>query len=71
LGKVGGVSHGLFSMALLYYCGPPKRPLLNCAKLIWRSRHIFYANTTVLSIQEPNREVGRGLMGLDALQGVR
>lgn len=47
----------------------PPRPLLNCAKLIWRSRHIFYANTTVLSTQGACREAGGGLMGLDALQG--
>lgn len=47
----------------------PPRPLLNCAKLIWRSRHIFYANATVLSTQGACREAGGGLMGLDALQG--
>lgn len=47
----------------------PARPLLNCAKLICSSRHILYANTTVLSTQGACREAGGGLMGLDALQG--
>lgn len=47
----------------------PPRPLLNCAKLIGTSRHIFYANATVLSTQGPSREAGGGLMGLDALLG--
>lgn len=47
----------------------PQRPLLNCAKLIWRSRHIFYANASVLSTQGASSEAGRGLMGLDARRG--
>lgn len=41
----------------------PPRPLLNCAKLIWRSMHIFYANATVLSTQGACREAGRGVNG--------
>lgn len=66
---VGGVSHGLLTEAFTILMWTPPRPLLNCAKLIWRSRHIFYANATVLSTQGASREAGGGLMGLDAQQG--
>lgn len=69
--RVGGVGckswPPLSSLTILMW--NPPRPLLNCAKLIWRSRHIFYANANVLSTQGACREAGGGLMGLDALQG--
>lgn len=47
----------------------PSKTSIKLCKAHLESRHIFYANTTVLTTQGACREAGGGLMGLDALQG--
>lgn len=66
-----GGSKGLLSAAFTILMGTLPGPPLNCAKLIWRSSHVLYANAAVLSTQGASGGVGGGLMGLDAQQGGR
>ena len=54
-GGPGGVS-----AAFTIIMRTPSGPLLNCAKLIWRSSHVLYANAVVLSTQGASGEAGGG-----------
>lgn len=62
-GERGG-RRGLLSTAFTILMGTLAGPLLNCAKLIWRSSHVLYANAT-------QGAGGGGLMGLEAQQAGR
>lgn len=62
---------GASSQPFTILMGTPAGPRLNCAKLIWGSSRVLYANAAVLSTQGASGEAGGGLMGLDAQQGGR